>query len=320
MNAHDHTVPSSHAPFSPQTTIFPTQSVPFPAELLDRAMPHLTDTEWRLLCVVVRQTLGWQDKQTGGRKQKDWLTQTQLTARTGRTAKPVAQAISSLTAKQLIQVVSDDGEALLTPAQRRRYAGRHWFQLHPQWSNAWPIKETEQRYAATPLGARRKCGSEGETPHGVSPHEEGRQRELAVRQKQQTRRSTLLAEAQRVFTAEKVHTTKETDYKYKEHNHGKQVGFLYTVPNGSSQRMAAPARLTRGSQNDQGVSDHTDQHRGRAATYSSQAVLRRASWDQEAAGDHWRWHKDLAQWVSYEVDEKEEQGQQQGGRNDIARG
>lgn len=315
MNAHEHTVPPSHAPLRSQTTPFPAQSVPFPAELLDRAMPRLTDTEWRLLCVVVRQTLGWQDKQTGGRKQKDWLTQAQLTARTGRTAKPVAQAISSLTAKQLIQVVSDDGEALLTPAQRRRYPGRHWFQLHPQWNNAWPAKEAEQRYAATPSGARREC--EEETPHGSGPHKEGKQREFVLRQRQQSPRSTLLTEAQGVFTVEKVHTTKETYYKYKEHNYGRQADFLYTAPDRSSQRMASPGRLTGGSRDNQGMTDHTDQQRERAPAHRSQAVLRRAAWDQEAAGDHWQWHKDLAQWVSHEAKEKE-QGQQQGSRNDVA--
>ena len=53
---------------------FPARSTPFPSHLLDDAMPLLSDTEWRVLCVVVRQTLGWEDGQ-GGRKREDWLTQ-----------------------------------------------------------------------------------------------------------------------------------------------------------------------------------------------------------------------------------------------------
>ncbi len=60
------------------------RTTPFPNHLLDNAMPRLRDTEWRLLCVLVRQTLGWQNKSEGGRKQRDWLTQAQLKKRTGR--------------------------------------------------------------------------------------------------------------------------------------------------------------------------------------------------------------------------------------------
>ncbi len=134
----------------PQTPIplqllpFPVRSVPFPALLLDRAMPRLTDTEWRLLCVIVRQTLGWQQPARGdtaeignreaGRKERDWLTQGQLAARTGRSSKPLSRAISGLVAKGFIQVLTDQGKPLDTPQERRRYPNKHWYRLHPQWT------------------------------------------------------------------------------------------------------------------------------------------------------------------------------------------
>ena len=37
----------------------------FPCVLIDRLMPTLKDTEWRLICVIVRQTVGWG---AGGRR------------------------------------------------------------------------------------------------------------------------------------------------------------------------------------------------------------------------------------------------------------
>jgi hypothetical protein len=48
--------------------------VPVPAFYLDRAMPVLTDTELRVLLVVIRQTLGWAaGGQAGNRKERDWI-------------------------------------------------------------------------------------------------------------------------------------------------------------------------------------------------------------------------------------------------------
>lgn len=133
-------------------------TVPFPALLLDQAMPRLTDTEWRLLCVVVRQTLGWHDKETGGRKERDWLTQSQLVARTGRTAKPVAEAIAALTAQQVIRVLSDGGQVLVTPKQRQNYFGRHWFQLHPYWPTSLtaPAQERQEEGGERSEGEARR--------------------------------------------------------------------------------------------------------------------------------------------------------------------
>ena len=83
------------------------------------------------MCVVVRQTLGWEDGQ-GGRREADWLTQSQLKARTGRASEAVSRAIDGLVRKGLVQVCSEAGEALATPQSRRRCSGRMLFGLAPQ--------------------------------------------------------------------------------------------------------------------------------------------------------------------------------------------
>ena len=112
-------------------TIFPARSTPFPNHLLDDVMPLLSDTEWRLLCVVARQTLGWEDGQ-GGRKKEDWLTQSQLKARTGRASEAISRALNGLAQKGLVQVRSEAGELLATPQARQRCPGRLLFGLAPQ--------------------------------------------------------------------------------------------------------------------------------------------------------------------------------------------
>jgi hypothetical protein len=203
---------------------FPSRSIPFPADLLDRAMPHLTDTEWRLLCVVVRQTLGWRDAATGGRKGRDWLTQSQLTRRTGRSGKPVSQAISGLVGRGLIRVLSDQGLPLLTAAERRRYQGRHWFQLDPQWTEA--VRDLEGRSA-------------GENTRGEEAEEDAAQAEGA----RGLGLDSLEDKARRgLSTAENVPTTKETLYKRK---HAFDEKFLSsgesTYPNLSSPSLSSPS-------------------------------------------------------------------------------
>src|SRR6266404_747997 len=93
---------------SRHTSAFPANSTPFPNVLIDRIMPTLRDTEWRVLCTVVRQTLGWHSA-AGKRKTSDWLTQSQLKRRTGRESAAVSQAIESLVRKGLLCVRDETG-------------------------------------------------------------------------------------------------------------------------------------------------------------------------------------------------------------------
>jgi hypothetical protein len=105
----------------------PPNSTPFPNALLDRVMPSLRDTEWRILCVVVRQTLGWRSVGGKHRKTTDWLTQGQLKRRTGRESAAVSQAIECLTRKGLLHVRDERGVVLRSARARRRNRGRLYF-------------------------------------------------------------------------------------------------------------------------------------------------------------------------------------------------
>ncbi|MCX6378050.1 MAG: replication protein [Armatimonadetes bacterium] len=108
---------------------FPLGSTPFPNYLIDEEMPRLSDTEWRIVCVLARQTLGWKGEE-GRRKARDWLTHSQLKERTGRESAAVCRAIQSLLDKRLIVVEDSDGKPLLTAQQRQFKMGRLYFRLH----------------------------------------------------------------------------------------------------------------------------------------------------------------------------------------------
>ena len=105
-------------------------TTPVPNVLLDQVMPTLRDTELRVLLVVVRQTRGWQDgPHVSQRKERDWLTQSQLMGRTGRGSGAVAQAVDVLVQAGLIEVQDRAGTPLNTAAERRRHLGRLYYRL-----------------------------------------------------------------------------------------------------------------------------------------------------------------------------------------------
>lgn len=108
---------------------------PFPNVFIDHAMPVLSDTEWRLLCVITRATLGWTKTRGDERKTRDWLTHSQLIARTGRSSEAVSRALKTLVNSSLVEVQNQRGQLLSTPQERRRNGGRlfySFYSLHEQ--------------------------------------------------------------------------------------------------------------------------------------------------------------------------------------------
>lgn len=105
-------------------------TTPFPNFLLDRVMPRLSDTEWRLLTVIVRQTFGW-NLGHGQRKSADWMSHTQLKQRTGRASAALSRSIDVLVRSGLIVVRDSLGHRLITSADRRRSRQHLAFGLNP---------------------------------------------------------------------------------------------------------------------------------------------------------------------------------------------
>ncbi len=116
-----------------QIASWPGGTTPMPNFLLDQVMPTLSDTQWRLLCVIARQTLGWQvgKGKSGQRKQRDWLTHAQLKARTGRASAALCKAVDELVRRHLIEVQDAQGRPLSTPHERRRARSQLFYRLNP---------------------------------------------------------------------------------------------------------------------------------------------------------------------------------------------
>ena len=110
---------------------------PVPVRLVDEVMPHLRDTELRVLLVVLRQTWGWQASPLAGdwrHKRRDWISHRQLCRRTGRGSDAVSGAVASLTTAGLIVVEDAGGTSLATPEERRRCLGRLYFRPGELWA------------------------------------------------------------------------------------------------------------------------------------------------------------------------------------------
>jgi DNA-binding transcriptional ArsR family regulator len=119
--------------------------VPVPAILLDRMLPVLTDNELRVLLIIIRQTLGWVSEgarrvseentraNPHGRKYRDWISQSQMMAKTGKSRDSVSRATGSLLEAGLIVVENQKGVAFATPKARRLARTRFYYRLDDRW-------------------------------------------------------------------------------------------------------------------------------------------------------------------------------------------
>ena len=95
-------------------------STQIPNFILDELLPVLKPTELTLLLIIIRQTLGWvEDLETGRRKEKDWMSSSQLVAKTGYRRKAISGAIQTLSDRGLIMVTDGHGKHLSSAKERR---------------------------------------------------------------------------------------------------------------------------------------------------------------------------------------------------------
>lgn len=93
---------------------------PVPNAVFDEFLPQLKLAELKILLVVIRQTLGWEDKQNeNGRKHQDWISSSQMREKTGCSDRAISSAIESLVRKNIITVSDHRGHALDSPGMRK---------------------------------------------------------------------------------------------------------------------------------------------------------------------------------------------------------
>ncbi len=96
------------------------RSTPVPNTLFDTYLRELKLAELKVLLIIIRQTLGWEDKKTKTeRKEVDWISGSQLAMKTGCSKRAINSAIEVLIRKNLINVLSESGAFLDTPEKRR---------------------------------------------------------------------------------------------------------------------------------------------------------------------------------------------------------
>ncbi|HKR03962.1 MAG TPA: replication protein [Bacteroidia bacterium] len=97
-----------------------SKTTPVPNVLFDAYLKRLSSAELKVLLVIVRKTLGWSDKQaSNGRKEVDWISNSQLQAFTGCSRRAISTATESLVNKRLIEVLHENGSLLDDPQKRK---------------------------------------------------------------------------------------------------------------------------------------------------------------------------------------------------------
>ena len=112
------------------STILPN-TTPLPHIIIREWMPRLSDVELRVLLVVVDQTLGWViDDGTGRRKAEDWISSSQLCAKTGRSRKHISRAVGALVEEhRIVEAVDSKGRLLDTAEKRQAKFGKIFYRL-----------------------------------------------------------------------------------------------------------------------------------------------------------------------------------------------
>lgn len=96
------------------------KTTPVPNQVFDLYLRELKIAELKVLLVIIRQTLGWKDEANESeRKQCDWISGGQLEKKTGCSRRSIVSAIQMLTNKELIEVLSENGNILPTSEERK---------------------------------------------------------------------------------------------------------------------------------------------------------------------------------------------------------
>ena len=111
--------------------MFPN-STQTPNVILDEWMPLLSGPEFKIISLLVRQTIGFQlDKETGRRKERDWMNIGQIIKKTGiKSDRTVSKSIANLSEiYKLIEPVTEKGFLLNSPAKRESHSGKIYYRL-----------------------------------------------------------------------------------------------------------------------------------------------------------------------------------------------
>jgi predicted transcriptional regulator len=94
-------------------------STQVPNIIFDLYLPTLTESELKILLVIIRQTNGWIDRYTGKRKKHDRISCTQFMSKTGLSRRAISNALKNLVSKGLVSITCQNGNMLNQTDDRR---------------------------------------------------------------------------------------------------------------------------------------------------------------------------------------------------------
>jgi hypothetical protein len=108
------------------------QTTQVPNVILDTHLPNLTESELKVLLIIIRQTFGWLDKRTGQRKLKDRISASQFRRKTGLSQRILTKTIQTLLQKKLITITDQSGAKLHQPRERQGKSHLYYSFAQPQ--------------------------------------------------------------------------------------------------------------------------------------------------------------------------------------------
>ena len=95
------------------------QTTQVPNCIFDHYLSSLSKAELKLVLVITRQTLGWFDKRTGMRKNRDRISISQFYKKTSLSRRAITLALQSLVQKSLITITDYRNNEMLHPSNRK---------------------------------------------------------------------------------------------------------------------------------------------------------------------------------------------------------
>jgi len=99
-----------------------------PNILFDQLLRELSNSELKILLVIIRQTNGWIDRKSRKYKTRDRITYNQFISKTGLSRRVISIAINSLLKNNLIEITDTNGNNLCAPENRK---GRFFIYYSP---------------------------------------------------------------------------------------------------------------------------------------------------------------------------------------------
>jgi len=99
-----------------------------PNILFDQLIRELSNSELKILLIIIRQTNGWIDSKSKKYKTRDRIAYSQFISKTGISRRIISIAINSLLKKNLIEITDIQGNSLVSPKDRK---GRFFIYYSP---------------------------------------------------------------------------------------------------------------------------------------------------------------------------------------------